>query len=62
MGLGTILFLIFLVLKLTQNIDWSWFWVVSPMIIEFVIGFSALLVLMSRKSESKKAFESRNRF
>jgi hypothetical protein len=27
--LGTILFLIFLVLKLTNNISWSWWWVTS---------------------------------
>jgi len=31
MGLGTILFLIFLVLKLTKYIDWSWWWVTAPL-------------------------------
>jgi len=30
-GLGTVLFCIFLVLKLTGNIDWSWWWVTSPL-------------------------------
>lgn len=30
-GLGTILFIIFLILKLTDNIDWSWWWVTSPL-------------------------------
>lgn len=30
-GIGTILFIIFLVLKLTDNIDWSWWWVTSPL-------------------------------
>ena len=29
--LGTILFLIFLVLKLTNNIGWSWWWVTAPL-------------------------------
>lgn len=29
--LGTILFLIFLVLKLTNNISWSWWWVTAPL-------------------------------
>lgn len=38
MGLSTILFLIFLVLKLTGNIDWSWWWIFAPLIVEFVIG------------------------
>ena len=27
----TILFIVFLVLKLTGNIDWSWWWVTSPL-------------------------------
>lgn len=31
-GIGTlgILQVVFLVLKLTNNIDWNWFWVLSP--------------------------------
>ena len=28
---GTVLFLIFLVLKLTHLIDWSWWWVTAPL-------------------------------
>jgi hypothetical protein len=31
LGVGTILFLIFLVLKLTNFIDWSWWWVTAPL-------------------------------
>jgi len=27
----TILFVVFLILKLTGNIDWSWWWVTSPL-------------------------------
>lgn len=30
-GLGTVLFLIFLVLKLVGVITWSWWWVTSPL-------------------------------
>ena len=30
-SLGTVLFLIFLILKLTDKIDWSWWWVTSPL-------------------------------
>lgn len=29
----TVLLIVFVVLKLTDNIDWSWFWVLSPMTI-----------------------------
>lgn len=35
-GLTTILFIIFLTLKLTNNIDWSWWWVFSPFWIPIV--------------------------
>ena len=33
-----ILFLIFLVLKLTKQINWSWWWVTSPLWIIFLIA------------------------
>lgn len=29
-GLGTVLFLIFMTLKLCGVIDWSWWWVTAP--------------------------------
>ena len=37
MGLGTVLFLIFLVLKLVGVISWSWWWVTSPLWISFLL-------------------------
>ena len=47
LGLGTILFLIFLVLKLTNYIDWSWWWVTSPLWIPiaFIIVVVAIALL-----------------
>ena len=42
-GLTTVLFLIFLVLKLTGHIMWSWWWVTSPLWIGW--GIIALLLL-----------------
>ena len=36
-GLGGVLFIVFLVLKLTGHIDWSWWWVTSPLWIPFAI-------------------------
>jgi len=30
-GFGGLLFLVFLVLKLTHYIDWSWWWVTAPL-------------------------------
>lgn len=40
-GLDIILFVVFLILKLTGNIDWSWWWVTSPLWIPvaIVLGF-----------------------
>ena len=29
--------LLFIGLKLTENIDWSWFWVVSPMYLQILV-------------------------
>lgn len=41
----TILFLIFLVLKLTGNIDWSWWWVFSPFWIPLLLLILILLII-----------------
>jgi hypothetical protein len=39
----TILTLIFLVLKLTHYIDWSWWLVISPNILQIVLQFIAIV-------------------
>jgi hypothetical protein len=36
-GLGWVLFIVFMVLKLTKNIDWSWWWVTSPLWLPLVV-------------------------
>ena len=36
-GLDIILFVVFLILKLTGDIDWSWWWVTSPLWIPIAI-------------------------
>lgn len=51
MGLGTLLFLIFLVMKLAgigSVANWSWWWVTAPLWIPaaIVIGFTLLIVLI----------------
>ncbi len=35
-----ILLLMFILLKLTGQIDWSWWWVLSPFLVPLVIGLS----------------------
>jgi len=42
LSLSAVLFIVFLVLKLTGNIDWSWWWVTSPLWIPFGIAISAV--------------------
>lgn len=37
-GLGTVLFIVFLVLKLTGTINWSWWWVTSPLWIPLAVA------------------------
>jgi hypothetical protein len=51
LGLGTVLFLIFLILKLTNTIDWSWWWVFSPLWIPIVmiVLLSILMILFFNK-------------
>ena len=45
-GLPGVLFVVFLVLKLTGNIDWSWWWVTSPIWIPLIVGIAILLTLV----------------
>ena len=57
-SLTTLLLVVFIVLKLTNNIDWSWWWVTSPLWIPvlfvlgvfFIILSIILLMLLSGKS------------
>ena len=55
--LGTILFIVFLVLKLTNFIDWSWWWVTAPLWIPFSILL--LLIVFSISILGWKGFWSR---
>jgi len=44
-GIGMVLFIVFLVLKLTGTIDWSWWWVASPLWIPFAAAMVILGVV-----------------
>jgi len=45
LGFGTVLFLVFLVLKLTGTITWSWLWVFSPLWIPLTIVLLGVILL-----------------
>lgn len=73
LSLTAVLFIVFLVLKLTGNIDWSWWWVTSPLWIPlalvaaiFVIVLFVVLSLMiigfSPESIKDKLDDTKNKF
>ena len=53
-SLGTVLFIVFLVLKLTETIDWSWWWVTAPLwipvalVVVFLIISGIIMFLFDR--------------
>jgi hypothetical protein len=49
LSLATILFLIFLILKLTNYIDWSWWWVTSPLWIGALLISLVLFIIIKSK-------------
>lgn len=65
LGVVSILQIIFIVLKLTENLDWNWWWVFSPIWIPaalfFVVFFTMFIVvtfllLFGFKSEELKKY------
>jgi hypothetical protein len=46
-GLSGVLFIVFLVLKLTGTITWSWWWVTAPLWggLAFAVGVLAIILL-----------------
>ena len=53
-SLSTPIFLVFLILKLTGVVNWSWFWVLSPLWIPLVmmilvLGFIVLIAYLASK-------------
>lgn len=58
-GLNGLLFITFLVLKLTQVIDWSWWWITAPLWIPLALGiivliFSTIRLVKIVKRNNKK--------
>jgi hypothetical protein len=49
LGIGMVLFLIFMTLKLTNYINWSWWWVTAPLWIPLaaVIAIGGIAVIVA---------------
>jgi len=43
-GISTVLLIVFIVLKLVGVIDWSWWWVLSPLWISVGLGLLFLII------------------
>jgi hypothetical protein len=43
-GFSGLLTILFIALKLTGHITWSWLWVLSPMPIQIIIGVSLIAI------------------
>lgn len=43
-GIGTIILTIFITLKLCGVINWSWFWVLSPLWIGFILAIILIII------------------
>ena len=55
-GIGMILFLIFMTLKLTGHITWSWWWVTAPLWIPIsavilIMGIAVLIAFIAYKNK-----------
>lgn len=46
-GFPGLLTLVFIVLKLTDYIDWSWVWVLSPIWISILVAIAAVSTLVA---------------
>lgn len=58
----SILTLVFITLKLTGYIHWSWFWVLSPILIPLMIGvvvfcIGSFLIYRGKKKSEKSLME-----
>jgi hypothetical protein len=55
---GAMLFIVFLILKLTGTIDWSWWWVTCPLwlgpVTIFFVGGIGILIKVLIKQPSNK--------
>lgn len=63
-GFVGLLTIVFITLKLTGYIDWSWWWVLSPVLISIGIGILLLLVFLGiaiREDRKDREWRDRNR-
>jgi hypothetical protein len=53
LGLPGFVFIVFLVMKLTHYIDWSWWWVTAPLWIPFIVVIIAAFIILAVESNGR---------
>jgi hypothetical protein len=51
-GFAGLLTIVFIVLKLLGKITWSWWWVLSPLWITFIVTFVIILIALAVASKA----------
>lgn len=46
LGLSGALFVLFVALRLTDHIDWAWYWIVAPLWIPLLVALTCFAVLL----------------
>lgn len=54
MGFSGWLTLAFIILKLTGYIDWSWWWVLCPIPIVYIVGAALNVLIRATETESDR--------
>ena len=56
-GISGVLLIVFIVLKLVGTINWSWWWVLSPLWIDLIIFLLVVVVLVIYQVRQEKKFK-----
>lgn len=56
LSFGVVLAMFFVVLKLTGVVNWSWFWVLSPIIIQFGLTLLIIIGVLIIRALNKKGW------
>ena len=68
LGLGSVLLVVFVILKLVGTIDWSWVWVLSPAWISILLAglaggvLEVLKVIIDKRSAKRLVEYRKNKF
>ena len=58
LGFSGVLTIVFIVLKLVGVIDWSWWWVVSPTLINFGVYLLFIIIYAIYLTHEQKTYDS----